>query len=266
MKKLKKYLKNREEVINLLLGKPRRLCTSNTFHDLRVEIKKLNALFELINYCSKDFKRSKTFKPFKQISKQAGKVRDFQVEETILKKYFSNNLIEGYRQQLKKLRLKEQNEYFSLINKKFSESIKKQFHKITPLLRQVTEKKVKQYIDENEKKIEKILQHTILLRPQAHEYRKQLKSLNYNYNILNLWKQNVSHQKKDILLELLGKWHDCQVTILNLKNATVSDVINPREAKQLKEIKEKIVSDSEILFYLINVVIAKNYDSKEVIL
>ena len=41
-----------------------------------VEIKKLNALFELINFCDKDFKRKKTFKPIKEIFQQAGAVYD----------------------------------------------------------------------------------------------------------------------------------------------------------------------------------------------
>ena len=266
MKKLKIYFKSREKGINLLLKKPRRLYTSNTFHELRVEIKKLNALLELINYCSKDFKRNKTFKPFKQIFKQAGNVRDFQIEEAMLKKYFNNNLIKEYRQQLKKLRLKEQNDYFSSINKNFSEKLKNKFHKIIPFLGQVPEKKVKQFIDEKKNKLAKLLNNNTLLKPQAHEFRKQLKSLNYSQKILNLGKQNETHQKKDSLLELLGKWNDCQITVLNLKKAVASNVIKPSEEKQLKKITQKIVSDSEILFYLINEVIAKNYSTKEVIL
>ena len=94
MKAPTKYLKKREDAINFLLEKPTRAYTIDTFHKLRVEINKLNAFFELINFYSKDFKRKKTFKPFKLIFRQAGKVRELQVEEAILRKYFLNNFID----------------------------------------------------------------------------------------------------------------------------------------------------------------------------
>ena len=72
MKLNAKYLKNRRDAINSLLEKPKRLYTPATFHKLRVELKKLDAFFDLIKFSSKDFKRKKTFKPFKLIFNHAG--------------------------------------------------------------------------------------------------------------------------------------------------------------------------------------------------
>jgi hypothetical protein len=95
---------------------------------------KKNALFELINFCSKDFKRKKLFKPFKLIFRLAGKVRELQVEEAMLKKYFTGNLLTDYRNSLKKLRLQEQENYFTIRNKKFAAQLKKRIAKLPLLL------------------------------------------------------------------------------------------------------------------------------------
>ncbi len=44
VKALKKYLKKREESIQFLLEQPKRAYTPASFHELRVEIKKMDAL------------------------------------------------------------------------------------------------------------------------------------------------------------------------------------------------------------------------------
>ncbi len=258
MKNLKVYLKSREKAINQVLNKPRKSYTSGTFHNLRVEIKKLSALFELINYCAKDFQRNKTFNPFKLIFKHAGNVREIQVEEMMLKKYFINNLIIGYRNSLKKIRLKEQEDYFSILNKKFLEKLKRKQRKIVPFLSQVTKKRVRSYMDWKKGKIEEFLNKNRLNLSDAHKLRIQLKTFNYNLKILNLQEQNKSTKKKDSLTNILGKWHDRQVTLINLKKAIVSNKISIIEANQLKKIKEKIASDSKKLFHEITSTISQN--------
>lgn len=141
MKLNPKYLKNRRDAINSLLEKSTRLYTPATFHKLRVELKKLDAFFDLIKFCSKDFKHKKTLKPFKLIFNHAGMVRELQVEEAMLKKYFLNNLLTEYSYSLKKLRLQEQKNYFSIANKKLVSELKKKFREIVPFATQIDKKK-----------------------------------------------------------------------------------------------------------------------------
>ena len=255
MKALTKYLKKREAAINFLLEKPTRAYTPDTFHKLRVEINKLNAFFELINFYSKDFKRKKTFKPFKLIFRQAGKVRELQVEEAMLRKYFLNDLLKDYRDSLKKLRLKEKEDFFSIANEKFAARLKKAYREIVPFLAKADKKTVNSYMEKKRKKIEKILSQNTLQMPQAHILRKQLKKFHYNRKSLNLEKQNMPHPKKDILPELLGKWHDFQIIIRHLKKAMDTVGINPTEVSQLEIIKAEFSSDSELLFNKIRVAI-----------
>ncbi|MEO7926136.1 MAG: hypothetical protein ABIR93_05345 [Saprospiraceae bacterium] len=54
MKALQKYLKKREEAIQLILKPGHRFSPAN-FLTLRVEIKKLDAFFDLVNVANKDF-------------------------------------------------------------------------------------------------------------------------------------------------------------------------------------------------------------------
>src|SRR5688572_32167235 len=118
MKALTNYLHKREAAIHAILKKPRRKYSSKTFHKLRVELKKLNAILKLISFCAQDLNREKTFKPFKKVFRKAGKVREIQVEEKMLKKYLPKNSLKRYRKRLKKRRSKAQKIYFKLVNKK----------------------------------------------------------------------------------------------------------------------------------------------------
>ena len=250
-----KYLKNRRDAINFLLEKPKRLYTPATFHKLRVELKKFDAFFDLIKFSTKDFKQKKTFKPFKLIFIHAGKVRELQVEEAMLKKYFLDNLLTEYSNSLKKLRLQEQKDYFSIVNKKFASEVKKKYREIVPFIAQMDKKKVKDYMKKKKSKIEKLLSQGTLETPQAHALRKRLKKFNYNRKSLNLGKQEKSLSNKDVLPDLLGKWHDCQVVIKHLKKSMNTIGKDSKEVTQRKTVKANISSDSKELFSKINAAI-----------
>lgn len=247
MNKLKKYLKSREESILFILKKPRRLYTAGTFHKLRVELKKLNALNDIIKYCSPEFKRKKIFNPFKQIFRQAGKVRDIQIEEAMLKKYFNTNLLKEYRSGLRQLRLKEQDAYFAIINKKVLRNLNKSRRAIQSFIGDVNKKKAHNYLDNKSVEIARLLNQNHLVKAQAHELRKRLKIVYYNQKLIS-FKKNDNMQQLESLTDLLGKWNDGQVTIRNLKKAINDSSINTHEVNQLKEIKTLLVSDNEKLF------------------
>lgn len=93
MKALKTYLKSRKKASLFQLEKPRIKYSLETFHQLPIEIKKLNALFDLISSSSKKFRCKKMIKAFKTIFRQARKVRDLQIEEASLKKYTQDRLL-----------------------------------------------------------------------------------------------------------------------------------------------------------------------------
>lgn len=252
MKALKKYLKKRKCTISFLLEKQQQSYTPDTFHVLRVAIKKLNALFNLANYYSKGFKKKKTFKPFKRIFRQAGKVRELQVEESLLEEYFAFNLLPEYKDHLKKLLTRELKVFFLITNNGLSQTLKKKYRKIVPLLAKTSKKKANRYMDKKRTKIEKLLRQNALKSKQIHPLRKRLKEYEYSYKSLNYGKQNKLTRSNLILPELLGEWHDNQIIIKHLKKVIDSGEINPNESAQLENIKASFTFENELLFHKIN--------------
>ena len=134
MKKLKLYFRKQTEAVETILREPGHKYEPETFHDLRVQIKKLNALFHLVNFCAKDFKRKESFEPFKLIFKQAGKIRALQVEEEIIHKQLADNAPSNYINNIIERRLKEEQLFFLMINKELINTVKKRYHHIVPFI------------------------------------------------------------------------------------------------------------------------------------
>lgn len=254
MKTLAKYLKKRAAVINSLLKKPSNKYTASTFHKLRVEIKKLNSSFDLINCCATHFRRKATYKPYKIIFRKAGKVRELQIEDAMLKNYFGNKMIKDYRKILKKLRLKAEKDFFSLLNKKLLRKLNKKHRSIIPHLREIDNKKIAIYLEKKENQIKELLGQNIIQTEQIHQLRKELKVLNYNKAIIIKEK----HSTQDVLPEFLGKWHDCQVIIKHLEKVLNQEKLSLSEAEQLKIIHSKIINKQNVLFNEIKKAIREN--------
>lgn len=253
MKKLTKYLKKRKTTIDFLLKIPQNKYSPNIFHQLRVEIKKLNSLFDLIHFCSNDFKRRTTYKPFKSIFRQAGKVRELQIEDAMIKNYFEKKVVKDYRKNLKKLRLKAEKDFFVLVNKRLMIQLNKKYPLIVAHLDDINPKKINTYFEKKRNQIQELLGQEIIQREQIHELRKHLKILNYNKAIVDKEKERILNQ--DILPELLGKWHDCQVIIAHLQKTHNKRQLSPTELDQIKIIKQKIVSEYKILFNEIKIIL-----------
>ena len=141
VKRLVKYFNKRSAAIDSILRRPRHKYTPEIFHELRVEIKKLNALFDLINFCATDFKRKKSFAPFKLLFQQAGKIRALQVEEEILHKHLADDSPSNYRNNILEIRLKEEQLFFPIINKELTSTLKKTYHHIVPFIEKVNTEK-----------------------------------------------------------------------------------------------------------------------------
>lgn len=248
MKAPKKYLNSRKVNIDFLLGKPKRNFTPGTFHKLRVELKKLNAFLDLVNYCSKGFRKKKTFKPFRQVFRQAGKVRELQLQEAMLKKYFPNNSIPEYKALLRKSRLNENRTFFSLIDSKIVNRIRNKFDEIESFLSEIKSKKAASYLDKEIEKIKNLIKQSPLQKEQLHELRIRLKTLNYNRGSLALKGYGNQISKKDTLPTLLGDWHDLQVMINHLDKGFENGIINQNETPQLEKLKTKLSAKSELLF------------------
>jgi CHAD domain-containing protein len=258
MKALKKYLKKRKSAITFLLEKQQESFTPDTFHTLRLEIKKLNALFDLVHFCFKGFKQKKTFKPFKLIFSQAGKVRELQVEQVLLNEHFSSDFSSQYRNDLEKILREELNNFFLITNPSFAEKLQKKYSKINSVLAKTSKKMENQYMDKKRIKVQKLLHKKTLKNKQMHALRKRLKEYQFNQKSLNYTKKNKLIPKKNALPELLGEWHDYQTVIQHLKKAIDFGEINPKESNQLENVIATFTFKSQLLFNKINATLPTN--------
>ncbi len=249
------YFKNRQDAIHFLLRKPRSEYTPETFHKLRLEIKKLNAFFDLIKYCSKDFKRNKTFKPYKLFFDQAGKIRELQLEEAMLKKYLRYNSLNAYCNNLKIILQKEADNFFLMIDNNFLEQLEKIQKSLLPFLSEMNHKKTDCYLEKKRKKIKKRIAKGITEKKELHQLRIRVKILNHNTAIYKKESTEKSDQKKENLTLLLGNWHDFQTINKHLKKTLKNNQLSLEELNHLKAIKTKIAAKSQLLFNKINTIL-----------
>lgn len=259
MKASKSYLKFFKKItktINSLLSKPVQEYANEDYHRLRVEIKKLNALLNCLQFCSKKFKRKKYFKPFQKIFRQAGKIRELQLQESMLKKKPEHS-IEHYLSSLEKRIRRGQKKFASQVHKKSRKKIKKSFRKIEPFLTKMNDRKVAEFMQNERKKIKRLMQQKSLATEDIHEIRKCLKVDYYNRKIHPLPEPNVLNEE-DQFLELLGNWHDCRILNDQLEQLIIKEEIYPTELNALLQIHADVSLDADVLFKEINLWIEKN--------
>jgi len=81
------YFKQRWKALRKRLILPSDALTPKVFHRMRVEMKRINALFALVAFHDPNFDRRKRFAPFRSLFKQMGKIRDLDVEAELLEQY-----------------------------------------------------------------------------------------------------------------------------------------------------------------------------------
>lgn len=218
MLQLDKYIRKRFETIQLILEKPRKQFSISTFHQLRVEIKKLNATFELINNCIPKFKRAKTFKPFRILFKQAGKIRELQVEEALLNNCIDNELPFSVKQHIQNEKKAERAAFFRNMETLSAASLEKAARKVMPFVQKLNGPEVNRFLSRKHSRIKKLLANPNIKTIEIHELRKELKKYTYMFKCLHDGKAaKVQLSNTDQFMDLLGKWHDCQSVIDHLK-------------------------------------------------
>ena|GEM_PF-4165294 len=178
-KAVKKYFAKRITTIDYFLKLNPKNYKPETFHRLRTEIKKINAVLDILNHCVKSFKRTKTFEPLEIIFKSAGDVRDVQVKKALFEKYKISLTKNGFAAQLQK-ELRETKEKFNKqITKKIISGVKKNLAAVTEVIAAVKHKVADSYFKNEEEKIKEMLMQE--LKPEkVHELRRQLKTFYYS--------------------------------------------------------------------------------------
>jgi CHAD domain-containing protein len=253
VKKVEKYFKKRTKNIQSLLKIPRSKFTPGTFHDLRVEIKKLRSVLALLKFCADDFNQKKLGKPFDQLFKQAGIVRDIHVEEEMLEKYFSIEFLQEYRQKLREKNSKELKNFSALV-KNLETVVRNSLIRIEPWISRVSKRKIKRFIGKNKSKIQILLNADLIQPIQIHLLRKRIKQYSYS---LKFASSRISMLKEmDLLADLTGKWHD-QKVLLNHLDQQFHYGVNPKEVDEIKKVRDEQITINNITYNEITSIIRR---------
>lgn len=238
----------------MLLSTPRLKCTPEKFHDLRVEIKKLRSLFSLLKFAV-DYDQKKMEKPVLKVFKQAGAVREVQVEEEMLQRYFSVDFLNHYRKKIKERKSKELRKYVVTVNNQYSK-IKKRFSVTKDWISLLNKKMIAEFVDKRRKRMMKLLTPDIT-PPQLHLLRKRIKQYEHALNFQN----NRNKKDPDVdsfsLTDFLGKWHDGQMLIIRLERQLHNPEIRDDEQEQIRKVKNEQVIVNNLTFNQIKGIISR---------
>ena len=238
--------------IMILLRKPAAQFGPKDFHALRVDIKRIKALMFLISANCTDFKRKKQFKPFRKLFRQAGIVRELQLQETILKKYGPEASLTMYFNHMDLELQQEQQLFFKLNNLKIRKPLKTKAKKIVAALGNIKGGFVKKYLQEKRADIRSLLATEILQEHDVHLLRKKVKELYYLQMIFQ--PENNQLDIADDFQELLGQWHDCQVIRQDLLADAQNHKRPPEEIKAIMALHKKISAQATRLLTKIQTV------------
>lgn len=239
---LKRYLKKRLLKIHDQLIDP--ALRTKSVHRLRLEIKKVDALFDLVHRQNKNFKPRKYFRSFKTLFKRAGKLRALQVEFDLLNTYFKGSSNAGYLHLLHQAKHKVRVRFKDYIQSGIRKDIDKSARAFIPYLNKIRAKDLEHYFRQEERRLDTLLEKKLFKEQELHFIRKKLKRFYLNVTNISPYKFN---KRLHTMIELLGAWHDHQVAHDKLMKALYSGHLNEPETNALREILLGIRHDRDAL-------------------
>jgi CHAD domain-containing protein len=239
---LKKYFEKRIQVLDRILKNPVRQYNPEQLHQLRIEIKKISALFTMLKKTDPNFQKEKTKAPFEMIYSQAGRIRSVQVEENMLKKLAKNGFNKSFLSHLKIIKSEEKAIFSRLNNNSHAGGIHQTSTRLFPMLMNADGKKIKSFIRKKGNKIENLLKKKKIDPKDGHELRKQIKAWYYLAKSLDMYtKKLLSEVNK--LQDLLGTWHDWCMLEKDLKKwKDRDDYTSVHADKTMMQVQNKIHS------------------------
>ena len=244
--KLTRYYRQHADAVSELLQKPMTDFHEVDFHLLRVHIKKLKAIFSLTGACVINFNHEKLFKPFQTVFRQAGKVRELQLQVSLIKNYKQDPVLTDYYKKLESDIHKEQQEFFNLADDTLKKKLKKKVKETFPYLEKVHATAARKFLREKRTHIEGLIASGAPDQDQVHELRIRIKELYYLQKIFQPKTKRLSIA--DDFQELVGQWHDYQVISNDLLKDAQNHKLKPEEVKAIMIVQKKISNQAEKLF------------------
>jgi CHAD domain-containing protein len=242
LKQLRKFGDNRFKSLADLLEKYETNPDKDILHRVRLELKKIRALYNLIDYCSKNFNAAEKFIPLKKIFNDAGKIRDIDIANKLFLEYhikfihhetdivMQAKLISNFRKNIP---------HYKKSIAKNQKSSEKYFEKMNADC-------FKKYIDIQNDKLQKQI-YPKLNESGLHKVRKKIKEIIYLSSIsIRNSKDMISFY--DNIQDVIGIWHDKKVLLELLKKQVFDSQKNVIEKLELQcatdlKILEEMISN-----------------------
>lgn len=210
MKEFKRYTGKQFKSLFQHLKEFKKSKDVETLHDIRVNVKRIKAILQLLKFSDSDFKAHKAFIPFRTIFRRAGEIRDPEVHAGLLLKFNVTGV--------KKLG-SDKNSILTFIKDiaALKENARVQIKKIKSMARKVSRKDLKKFLERQEKEIRSRLYPKPEMK-EIHKVRKAMKSLVYLAEIDSLIpKKTIAFYHK--MEAAIGEFHDQQVVLGMLSDA-----------------------------------------------
>lgn len=199
-------------------------------HKLRVEVKKLNALIRLMNFCAAK-KQQLNKKPVDELFKSAGEIRTAFVHIDLLKEH---DIQTGDFITDQQTIISNSTVAFCSKNNMFKTLLRKTHKKVFKKVKSISKKNVHRFF---KKQTQKIIAGFAVAPTEAqlHGLRKRLKELLYVFEMMPQTLQQAIGLNVDYvnhLQEEIGHWHDAVATRVLLQQAQMHRFVQPIEQKQ----------------------------------
>jgi CHAD domain-containing protein len=199
--------------------------SEKAIHDLRVSIKRIRALFRLVErFNPKQFDSGENFRRFKQIFRPAGVLRDWQVQDKLLRHYAQslNLKLNDYFEFLAKAQSKAQKQFQKSLLDFDTDKLTKNTKRLNESLARLADQHIRpKTVDLLNQQFALAQELSLNLEEEEnlHEIRKITKAAFYKLNLV--FKERANSPKpfqalKD-LEEMIGDWHDRQVLLQRLR-------------------------------------------------
>lgn len=256
MQQLLKYFKSRKRAQTFLLRYSRRKFSKKGFHRFRVEVKRLNALLQVLYWGDPTFDPKYASKPIRKLFKKAGPIRERQLEKDLLIEHNLLDQVPKLKAQLDKEIQKKRKEFFKSRNLSRTKKIKKRFKQIKKLIKNQKNFDFTLFIEDLWEEIMQMIALGIDSE-NAHLLRKKLKTYLYSLEILGKGNFPIHYPKIEELSSLLGEWHDRDVFLIRVEKENLTAQIVPEELGVFNDFVEKIRQESRELFQSIQTQLAQ---------
>lgn len=231
-------------------------CEPETVHQLRLNMKRQLAFFNLLEFLDESFSTERAMEAYGKLYKKAGKVRDFQVEQSVV--HHHEKELEVEREFSDWLKEKEAEERQNLQQYGLEHSlvpVRRLAHLVESRIRFLPEEGLKQrftnYFGHLFNEIRHRAQSEERKEEMLHPLRKYVKELFYNVNMLNGLCTSKKLEKETIdalhdIQKLLGDWHDTYFTLEHMEEeqencpGALMQKVNEERAAYVADIEQKM--------------------------